>query len=140
MGTALIYLVVVLGVAAAFFLAASAIFGRGEELAPLPGPSTPTRLPEPAEVVGGHDVRGLRFQQAVRGYKMAEVDWALERLAAELDRSHAELDQTRRDLTQARVELSQAHAELDRVRAELTDARGRVAQLESAAQAGGGAG
>jgi DivIVA domain-containing protein len=122
MGTALIYLVVILGVAAAFFLGASAIFGRGEELAPLPRGSTPTWLPEPGEVIRGHDVRGLRFQQALRGYQMAEVDWALERLATELDHTRAELNQ-------ARAQLSQAQLELDRLRVELTDAR-----------AGGGAG
>ena len=36
MGTALIYLLVVVAVAAAVFGIASAVFGRGEELAPLP--------------------------------------------------------------------------------------------------------
>ena len=37
-------------------------------------------------------MRELRFQQAVRGYRMAEVDWVLDRLAAELDRVGAERD------------------------------------------------
>lgn len=104
MGTALIYLVVLLGVAAVFFLCATAVFGRGEELAPVPPSVMPTWLPEPGRGVGSGDVRALRFQQAVRGYKMAEVDWALERLALELDQ----------------------------VRGELDDARGRIAELESA--------
>jgi DivIVA domain-containing protein len=45
--------------------------------------------------VEGDDVRALRFQQVVRGYKMAEVDWVLERLAAELDRVGAERDDLR---------------------------------------------
>ena len=45
MGTALIYLLVVVAVAAAVFGLASAVFGRGEELAPLPPGATPTRLP-----------------------------------------------------------------------------------------------
>jgi DivIVA domain-containing protein len=40
-------------------------------------------------------VRGLRFQQAVRGYRMAEVDWVLERLADELDRTGSERDELR---------------------------------------------
>ncbi len=79
MGTALIYLLVVVAVAAAVFGLASAVFGRGEELAPLPPGATPTRLP--VGDVEGDDVRALRFQQVVRGYKMAEVDWVLERLA-----------------------------------------------------------
>src|SRR6185436_143029 len=83
MGTALIYLLVVVAVAAAVFGLASAVFGRGEELAPLPPDATPTRLP--VGDVGGDDVRALRFQQVVRGYKMAEVDWVLDRVAAERD-------------------------------------------------------
>ena len=93
MGTALIYLLVVLAVAAAVFGLASAVFGRGEEMAPLAPGATPTRLP--VGDVGGDDVRALRFQQVVRGYKMSEVDWVLDRLAAELDRVAAELDDLR---------------------------------------------
>ena len=38
-------------------------------------------------------MRELRFPQAVRGYRMAEVDWVLDRLAAELDRAAAERDE-----------------------------------------------
>jgi DivIVA domain-containing protein len=87
-GTALIYLLVVAAVAAVVFGLAALLFGRGEELAPLPPGATPTRLP-PGEVSGA-DVRGLRFQQAVRGYRMDEVDWALGRLADELDRGATE--------------------------------------------------
>ena len=99
MGTALIYLLVVVAVAAAVFGLASAVFGRGDELAPLPPGATPTRLP--VGDVEGDDVRALRFQQVVRGYKMAEVDWVLDRLAAELDRVAAERD----DLQSRVVEL-----------------------------------
>jgi len=99
MGTALIYLLVVVAVAAAVFGLASAVFGRGEELAPLPPDATPTRLP--VGDVGGDDVRALRFQQVVRGYKMAEVDWVLDRLAEEIERLTQE-----RDELAARVEPS----------------------------------
>jgi DivIVA domain-containing protein len=89
-GTALIYLLVVAAVGAAVFGLASLVFGRGEELAPLPPGATPTRLP--AGEIGGDDVRALRFQQAVRGYRMDEVDWVLDRLAEELDRVDAQRD------------------------------------------------
>lgn len=82
MVTVLIYLLVVVVVAAVVFLLASLLFGRGEELAPLPPGATPTRLPE-GEVTPD-DVRAVRFQQVLRGYKMSEVDWVLERLAGEL--------------------------------------------------------
>jgi len=103
MGTALLYLLAALGVAGVFFLIASLVFGRGEELAPIPPGATPTRLPD--DEVAGYDVRAVRFQQAVRGYKMAEVDWVLERLAAELDRLAVERDELRHRVAQ----LQSAH-------------------------------
>ncbi|KAA2264042.1 DivIVA domain-containing protein [Solihabitans fulvus] len=87
MTTALIYLVVMILVAAVVFLLASVVFGRGEELAPLPPGASPTRLPSSG--VTSDDVRGLRFQQVLRGYKMTEVDWVLERLGGELDELRA---------------------------------------------------
>lgn len=83
MGTALIYLLVMIAVAALVFFGAALIFGRGEELGPLPPGATPTRLP--VADVAGDDVRAVRFQQVLRGYRMSEVDWVLERLALELD-------------------------------------------------------
>jgi DivIVA domain-containing protein len=89
-GTALIYLMIVAAVAAVFFGLAAVVFGRGEELAPLPPGATPTRLP--AGELDGEDVRELRFQQALRGYRMDEVDWVLDRLADELDRAGVERD------------------------------------------------
>jgi DivIVA domain-containing protein len=105
-GTALIYLLVVVAVAAAVFGLAAAVFGRGEELAPLaPGP-TPARLP--VGEVAGDDVRALRLPQAVRGYRMAEVDWVLDRLADELDRVGAERD----DLRERVAELEDGGARL----------------------------
>lgn len=102
MGTALIYVLVLAVVAGVVFVAAAAVFGRGEELAPLAPDATPTRLP--AVEVQGSDVRGLRFQQVLRGYRMIEVDWALDRLAGELDRVQAD----RRDLAErvARLETT----------------------------------
>ena len=96
MGSALVYLVVVIAVATVFFGIAAAVFGRGEELAPLPPGATPTRLP--AGPIHGDDVRALRFQQVLRGYRMLEVDWVLERLADELDRVRAERDALRNRL------------------------------------------
>ena len=83
MGSALIYVVVVALVAAVIYLGAALVFGRGEELAPMPPGATPTRLP--ARDLAGRDVRALRFQTVLRGYRMGEVDWALARLADEVD-------------------------------------------------------
>jgi DivIVA domain-containing protein len=90
-GTALVYLIVVTVVAAVFFAVAAFVFGRGEELAPLAPDATPTRLP--SHGIRGEDVRDLRFPQAVRGYRMTEVDWVLDRLAEEIDRVTAERDE-----------------------------------------------
>lgn len=74
MMTILLYLIVMALVGAMIFLAASAVFGRSEELPPLPPGTTATVLP--AEDVTGADVDALRFQQVLRGYKASEVDWA----------------------------------------------------------------
>ena len=93
MGTALIYLLIVVAVAAAVFGLAAAVFGRGEELPPLAPGATPTRLP--IDDVSGDDVRALRFPQVVRGYRMAEVDWVLEKLAGELDGVRTERNELR---------------------------------------------
>ena len=90
MGSALVYVIVVGLVAAAVYLLVAFVFGRSEELAPMPPGATPTRLP--ARDLTGGDVRDLRFQQALRGYKCSEVDWALERLAAEVDALRARVD------------------------------------------------
>ncbi|MEU7475700.1 DivIVA domain-containing protein [Lentzea sp. NPDC042327] len=83
MTNALIYLIVMVAVAAVVFLLAALVFGRGEELAPLPPGASPTRLP--ADDITAEDVRELKFQQVFRGYKMSEVDWALQRLATEVE-------------------------------------------------------
>lgn len=94
MGTVLIYLIVAVVVAAVLFLLASLIFGRGEELAALPSDATPTWLP-PGPLVGD-DVRTVRFAQVLRGYRMAEVDWTLQRVAMELDALRARVAELER--------------------------------------------
>mgnify|MGYP000346574534 CR=1 FL=1 len=85
----LLYLVVLIAVAAVLFGIASALFGRGETLPPLPRGTTATMLP--ASGVTGSDVDAVRFSQVVRGYQTAEVDWVLDRLATELDSLRGEL-------------------------------------------------
>lgn len=84
-----LYALGLLAVAAVLYGVAALVFGRGDETPPLETGATPTVLP--AEDVAGADVRALRFQQVVRGYKPAEVDWALERLAREIDVLRARL-------------------------------------------------
>lgn len=91
MTNALIYLIVMVAVAAVVFLLAALVFGRGEELAPLPPGASPTRLP--SDDITAEDVRELKFQQVFRGYKMSEVDWALQRLATEVETLRARVQE-----------------------------------------------
>ena len=83
MALVLLYLVVLVLVAIVLFGAASLLFGRGEQLPPLPRGTTATVLP--AYGVTGSDVDAVKFTQALRGYKTSEVDWVLDRLGQELD-------------------------------------------------------
>jgi DivIVA domain-containing protein len=85
----LLYLVVLILVAIVLFGVGSVVFGRGERLAPLPRATTATTLP--ASGVTGADVDALRFSQTLRGYKVSEVDWALERIGQELDQLRGQL-------------------------------------------------
>ena len=102
MTTALIYLVVMVLVAAVVFLIASVVFGRGEELPALPPGASPTRLP--ASGITSDDLRAVRFQLVVRGYKMSEVDWVLRRLSGELEDLRTELDELRERVAPAENE------------------------------------
>ena len=78
MGTVL----ALLGVLAVLFLAAAVATRGGAELAEAPPDAADLALPDGP--LRSSDVEALRFPLAVRGYRMAEVDAALERLADEL--------------------------------------------------------
>lgn len=85
----LLYLVVLILVAIVLFGVGSVLFGRGERLPPLPRATTATVLP--ASGVTGADVEALKFTQTLRGYKVGEVDWVLDRLGQELDQLRGEV-------------------------------------------------
>ncbi|HSP59889.1 MAG TPA: DivIVA domain-containing protein [Ornithinimicrobium sp.] len=59
--------------------------------------TTESAAPLPVGPVGPDQVHGLRFDQAVRGYRMAQVDEALRRLADELADRDAEIALLRGD-------------------------------------------
>ena len=89
MALVLLYLVVLVLVAIVLFGAASLLFGRGEQLPPLPRGTTATVLP--AYGVTGSDVDAVKFTQVLRGYKTSEVDWVLDRLGRELEALRGQL-------------------------------------------------
>ncbi|MEO7125445.1 MAG: DivIVA domain-containing protein [Nakamurella sp.] len=83
------YLVIAAVIGAVLFGIAVFVFGRGEQMAPLSAHTSPSELPA-SEIRGDH-VRGVRFGLALRGYRMSDVDWTLERLADEIDALHSRL-------------------------------------------------
>jgi DivIVA domain-containing protein len=91
----LLYLVVLILISIVLFGVASVLFGRGEQLPPLPRGTTATVLP--ASGVTGADVESVKFTQTLRGYKTSEVDWVLDRLGQELDSLRGELAMLRGD-------------------------------------------
>ena len=88
------YLLGMLLVGGVLFLLVSVVFGRGEALAAVPPDAVPVELPEQRPATAD-DIRLLRLPVALRGYRMYEVDWVLDRLAAELDRRDAEIARLR---------------------------------------------
>lgn len=71
-----------LGVLGVLFVAAVLATREGGELAPAPPDVADLALP--TGPLAPEDVAALRFSMAARGYRMAQVDAALERLADEL--------------------------------------------------------
>lgn len=91
MTTVLQYLVIAAVIGLVVFGLAVFVFGRGEQMAALSPRTSPTELPD--HDLAADDVRKVRFAMALRGYRMSDVDWALEKLADELDRLRAEVAQ-----------------------------------------------
>jgi DivIVA domain-containing protein len=79
------------------FLLVSFVFGRGEALAPMPPDAVPVELPEDRPA-GPEDLHRLRLPVVLRGYRMHEVDWVLDRLATELELRDAEIARLRAEL------------------------------------------
>jgi DivIVA domain-containing protein len=66
--------------------------GRGDTLGRAYDDRPDVRLPADRAVTG-KDLRALRFNTALRGYRASEVDALLERLASQLDEQDAGPDQ-----------------------------------------------
>ena len=84
------YLVIAAVIGVIIFALVAVVFGRGEQLPPLPARTSPAQLP--ASGIHGDDIRRVRFGLALRGYRMSDVDWTLDRLAAEVDDLRSQLD------------------------------------------------
>lgn len=89
---------IIVGLVAAV-LVLGALVAWAVSRADLPGVAVPVSTqsarPLPQGPVGADAVHGLRFDQAVRGYRMAQVDVALGRLADELADRDAEITRLR---------------------------------------------
>jgi len=92
--TLLTYVFGLLLVGGLLFLAASFAFGRGEEMAPALPEGTPVELPDDRPAAGS-DLRALRLSVVLRGYRMDEVDWVLDRLAEQVDSRDREIARLR---------------------------------------------
>jgi len=92
--TLLIYVFALLLVGGLLFLAASFAFGRDEEMAPALPEGTPVELPDDRPATGA-DLRALRLAVVLRGYRMEEVDWVLDRLAEQVDSRDREIARLR---------------------------------------------
>lgn len=100
----LLLLAVIGGVAA---VAAGVITGGLDD----PASSVPARELPPGSPTSA-DVAALRFVPALRGYRMDQVDAAMDRLGTELDRLHAEIaDRDRRLAAYAPVPADTGPAE-----------------------------
>ncbi len=81
--TVLFYLVIAAVIGLVVFFLAVLVFGRGEQMAPLDPRTSPAELPD--HDIDSEDVRKIRFALALRGYRMSDVDWTLERLGEQID-------------------------------------------------------
>jgi DivIVA domain-containing protein len=88
--------VMILAVLAVLGVALAVAAGRGDGLEPAPVDAPPPGLPTDGPLTAA-DIAGLRFRVVLRGYRMDEVDEALDRLAAELSARDARIAELQAD-------------------------------------------
>jgi DivIVA domain-containing protein len=81
--TFLVWVVTALVVAAAAFGVVVVLTGRADVMAEMPPDAVPVELPEDRPITAS-DLTRVRFDLALRGYRMDQVDALLDRLGREL--------------------------------------------------------
>jgi len=107
-------------VALVMFGVAAALTGRAEPPEPAPRDAWSPRLPADRPVSAG-EVRRLRFEMAFRGYRMADVDAVLDRLADELAVRDEQLAGREEELAEREEQLAAHREELAALRARVGD-------------------
>ena len=92
--TVLLYALLAVGLAGGLFLLAVRFLPAGEQIAP-PLRDEPTWELPPDRALRGEDVDGVRLPVSLRGYRFAETDLLLDRLAGELRARDAEIARLR---------------------------------------------
>ena len=103
--TLLLWAALAVLVAAVLFVVIARVLPAGEQIAPAVRDEPPWELP-PDRRLTGDDLDQLRLPVAVRGYRFAETDLLLDRVAEELRLRDAEIARLREELSAAPVEVS----------------------------------
>lgn len=95
--TAVVYLLGFVVLGGVVFLLAALLFGRGEDLPPVSAEGTPTELPD-LRPISGADARDVRLPVSVRGYRMIDTDWVIDKLAEAIDERDHEIARLQQEL------------------------------------------
>nr|WP_306270981.1 DivIVA domain-containing protein [Ornithinimicrobium sp. HY1793] len=98
-------ILVIVGVVALGAVAAALVLRSGVPGVPDPV-TTESFEPLPRGGVSAEQVTDVQFDQAVRGYRMSQVDTVLDRLADELRERDAEIDRLRGELAEMPVDFT----------------------------------
>ncbi len=101
----MILILVIVAVLGLGVLAALLVLRTGVPGVPDPV-TTESFEPLPRAGITTADVSQLRFDQAIRGYRMSQVDEVLDRLTEELRDRDAEIDRLRRELAEVPVDFT----------------------------------
>lgn len=114
----MILILVIVGVLALGVVAALVVLRSG--VPGVPDPVTSESFePPPRGGLDAEELTDLQFDQAVRGYRMSQVDTVLDRLADELRERDAEIDRLRAELAQIPVDFTGGSPTPERDRGDL---------------------